>query len=341
MAEQPATDDLIALGYTKARDVVKLNLNKQIMSWFESQKTEDMLVNIAIWIESINNIDEVNETVDIDFYVRYNWIQDHIKLDSLGYANRDSIAPDMVEKHMIYVDNAVSLRLYGQPKLIVEDKENGLVRETRRMKGSIKIQFDYHTFPLDTQNIQLVFQTRKGNVHFECGYWHRNNPKNPGERKHEFIGNSMKFRLIENAEWNNDTRQYVFRIIATRDYYYYFWNVMLLLFIITNFSLLSYGVSGYGDRLSNDITLSLIIIAFLYYAKSKLPKIKYLTLLDKYILLCFGFTIGIALEHFVISVTTHSNDSIESKQAFERLFYQNIAAAWSMFHLAVYVYNWK
>eukprot|EP01083_Nonionella_stella_P074218 201248_1 len=333
MANQPENkDDSITFDHTKEREMVKKTLNKKTESWNTTGDSRSMQVNLAVWIEWMGKVDEVNSTVDIDFYVRFNWIQEHIKLNSLGYENGFKISPDMVERHCIYVDNGSSLQPIGESKLVVEDKTTGMVRMVQRMRGSLsQLEFDYHQFPLDVQNIRLVFQSRKGNVVIETGDWYVGEPERKGPSS--FSNLSMQFNL-KDTEWNKVTHQYIINIATKRDCHYYFWNVMLLLYIITNFSLFSYGVSAFNDRLSFDITLLLTIVAFLFSVKSTLPKIKYLTLLDKYILLCFAFIISIAVEHFVISVTTYS---VEGKHAFEKAFYSSYAMIWFLFHLAVAV----
>ena len=351
-------DELIKLGFDKPYELLLLNtrsldriyqeippkyaaevereanLNKNVSTWNNSK--DDMLVNVCLWIESISNIDEINESVELDFYVRYNWYQEHLK--TLKYSDGDSLPENIIENHMIYIDNDINLQIIGNPKLILEEKETGLIRHVIRYKGNIKTHMDYHSFPLDTQNVPIMFQSIKGNIKYETGDWYTNNPKKGGDK--QFKSEGYEYNLNDGHE-NQATQQYIFSISATRsNHQYYFWNIIVLLYIITNFSLLSYGISydDYSSRFSNDITLLLTIIAFLLTVKATLPRINYLTLLDKYILLCFAFQIVITLEHFLISIMSYSD---EGKQTFETIFYSTVFIMWFVLHLLCVYYFFK
>jgi hypothetical protein len=61
------------------------------------------------------------------------------------------------------------------------------------------------------------------------------------------------------------------------------WNVMLPLFLISNVSLAAFSLSpgDSGDRLGVGVTVLLTIIAFKIFYTDHLPRISYLTCLDK------------------------------------------------------------
>ena len=64
---------------------------------------------------------------------------------------------------------------------------------------------------------------------------------------------------------------------------YYLWNIVLVLFLITCMSAYTFSISPSDSaaRLELNFTLVLTTVAFKYTVSSYLPKITYLTLMDK------------------------------------------------------------
>ena len=92
-------------------------------------------------------------------------------------------------------------------------------------------------------------------------------------------------------------RRYVHRKAA-----YYFWKIMLIILLlvcISEFTFFMDAEDDFPDRLNTSITLILASVAFLYVASESLPKISYLTLLDKMMLFSFIMLFATALESFV------------------------------------------
>ena len=72
---------------------------------------------------------------------------------------------------------------------------------------------------------------------------------------------------------------------------YFMWNIALPNFLLSVLVFTSFAIAqeSLADRLSVTLTLVLTSVAFKYMVAQELPKISYLTLLDKYILLSFTF----------------------------------------------------
>ena len=75
--------------------------------------------------------------------------------------------------------------------------------------------------------------------------------------------------------------------------------IILLLVCISEFTFFMDAEDDFPDRLNTSITLILASVAFLYVASESLPKISYLTLLDKMMLFSFIMLFATALESFV------------------------------------------
>lgn len=115
----------------------------------------------------------------------------------------------------------------------------------------------------------------------------------------------------------------VFCVYVHRKAAYYFYKIMLiilLLVLISEFTFFMDVVDDFPDRLNTSITLILASVAFLYVASESLPRISYLTVLDKMMLFSFIMLFMTALESFVayvlaVKICNSSNECLvdESK----------------------------
>lgn len=95
--------------------------------------------------------------------------------------------------------------------------------------------------------------------------------------------------------------QYVLCLYIQRRYQYYLWNVVFVMSLITAMAALSFTVpvDQTWDRLSVTLTLVLTAMAFKFVVAEKMPRLSYLTYLDKYMSLSFFFLFMIAVENGV------------------------------------------
>ena len=82
--------------------------------------------------------------------------------------------------------------------------------------------------------------------------------------------------------------QVVLKPKLTRMYEYYIWNICFLLFSVCLLNILVFccDVRANGERLGVNITLLLTAIAFKQLLTESLPRVAYLTILDKWMLIC-------------------------------------------------------
>ena len=91
-------------------------------------------------------------------------------------------------------------------------------------------------------------------------------------------------------------------VMMHRNFMYYVWKVLciVVLLVISSWTVFAQEIhDDFADRLSTILTLFLAAVAFLYVVNDSLPKVSYLTLLDKIMLLAFLF-IFLAAEHHTV-----------------------------------------
>lgn len=88
---------------------------------------------------------------------------------------------------------------------------------------------------------------------------------------------------------------------------YFYWNVFLVMFFISALSFATFAVSPElpQNRLQLSFTLLLTSVAFKFVINQSLPKISYLTYMDKYVLLSLVILCVVCIWHALITVFFH------------------------------------
>ena len=93
-----------------------------------------------------------------------------------------------------------------------------------------------------------------------------------------------------------------FCIMVHRNFMYYVWKVLAIVYLLIISSFVVFAmdpVEDFGDRINICLTLFLAAVAFLYVVGESLPKVPYLTLLDKLMLLAFLFIFLAGVESLI------------------------------------------
>jgi hypothetical protein len=136
--------------------------------------------------------------------------------------------------------------------------------------------------------------------------------------------------------FNNDLR---ICVAFERQPWYYLYNIVLVLFLITCMAAYTFSISPNDstDRLELNFTLVLTTVAFKYTVSSYLPRITYLTLMDKYVLLTFMFLGLTGLENAVVAVIV--DDDLTS--TIDKSFLYGAGGLWLLMHMAGVVCVWR
>jgi hypothetical protein len=93
-----------------------------------------------------------------------------------------------------------------------------------------------------------------------------------------------------------------YSITLKRKWNWFVFNNMILMFLISSLVCLVYGigVEDLADRASVTLGLLLTVVAQKFAIADMLPKVGYLTMMDKYILNCLMLLVTVALENFIL-----------------------------------------
>merc|ERR1712048_1178175 len=83
---------------------------------------------------------------------------------------------------------------------------------------------------------------------------------------------------------------------------YYLWNVEVPMFVLTCLTGMTWAIepSDVADRLSVSLALVLTAVAYKLTIAANIPQVNYLTLLDKFVALCFLFITFAAIENAIM-----------------------------------------
>lgn len=278
-------------------------------------------ITIAIDINKIYNIDNVNETYTIDGYLTTTWFDKRLAFDSntqereIILLENDSLADEVRESiwlPALQFINTVEVPEIPNRALII--RKDGFVVYVERFTGSFTSYMDFRKYPFDTQEFKVQvesFSYSNQDVIFiepqfreemtdKTGFdqWNIIEEKTfISEHQHSFLENLF-------GDSKNIHSRYNAVIIAQRNPHYFIWQIFipLIVLMISSFTVL------YDKDMSNQwaiaFTLLLTIVAFNFYVSEHIPKLPYNVFIEVIItsgyLLIFIEIIAILIQHLLI-----------------------------------------
>jgi len=275
-------------------------LNSSVGSFRQESDTIEIRPQAAV--NSISHINSVNQT----FKARYIlFIGVTITKREYDAFNRDSVnfRPESVPVIQPY--NAVTVERL-EPVLNPDRSEWFLyIQHGMWMAGHFEehvVEFispmSLRSFPFDVQFLELKFEVRD----FQQS-WCKARPKFEIIAEAYYGGASAGFQNIwvpPVGEWeirhdwiygetyspneNSWGEIYQITVRIQRQYWYFLWRVVFVMLLISFSTVFLFAIPDEGDVLSYMSGLLVAAVAFLFSVSQFLPAVKYLTLMDKYIL---------------------------------------------------------
>ena len=306
-------------------------------NWSPTDGPRQVWVNIEI--ENLDRIDTVNQSFGSEFTVTQSWLwsrEDKKRNKSLvlpcgkeeedndGFINSIIGVKTSWEPKKLKFLNAVKGDLGIEEDELVLKKYNQLVLWEKRthVSGIFSEKFELASFPFDCQDfhIEIAWQDLESVVNvypnpirrdFLC--LNLNTMVQREYRIHEpIVEVYLKPVKVVSKDLNSvDDHQKVIQIDLKGERYWrsYFWQIILMMGLMSTFSLFVFtlDVKDAGDRLGAGTTIFLTLIAFQFSITTFLPRLTYLTLLDKYITGCMFYNCSVILQISVIAwLRTHA-----------------------------------
>ena len=299
--------------------------------WYPFPTETETVVYVGIRVVNVGDIDTVNQQFYCEFYLYARWREPKLK-----GRKRDEFIPwdEYWDPRIIFTNIATCDMNNRRHIFLPKDNEIPFVRLEYHVKGYFKEVLEVNDFPFDYQDLTISIIAgwrvlKHRNIRFE-----QDNSRPDGLRTLNFLATQewdLQPHLVR--EFSKTERDpgmpddvyplYTVQMHARRRPSHYIYNVALVMLLIAalTFSTFIFKAKEPGERLQITLTLLLTSVAFKYVISSSLPKVSYLTLLDKYVLWCLIF-------HFLMSVHAVASSLIQSEM--ERKIFE-----WVCFYLAI------
>lgn len=285
-------------------------------------------VIVSFIINKLNHVDVLSHTVDLDFQMYLSWVDPEL----VGVPVEKRLPYDELWNPNVEINNDVDLEmlwaLYPEQH---QDVDRGLVRYGARYRGHISNRMDLHHFPFDAdafsikvgpknltvQDCLLVMDDAKHGFEGAVG----DTPKEVNLDEWDLLTTFFNVKeslpsgsgsIYSNAEFGG----VIFRRVG-----YYFWKVlkMKMILIYSCFTCLFQDpLEDFADRQAHTFTLALTQVAFLYIVAQELPKVSYLTIMDRMMLVGFFVLFMVGVENWLVYIIVKEWEERDTAETIDR-----------------------
>jgi Neurotransmitter-gated ion-channel ligand binding domain len=270
--------------------------------------TQPMVVNTGFYLLNLVSLNERDQTFTADVYFVFTWNDPRLQFEG-----------DQEHPH-IFSEDAAKTRLetmwWPNPEFINTGEPevtnrtlyvypDGKVEYTLGITANFRGAFDYRKFPFDSQKLEIKMSSF---------VWDRNwmdfkvNPQDIGFSKSD--NTAFEERNVSNVTvdireesrgYENDVYSvYSVNILIDRNPSFYLYQVLVPCFIVLIISYCVFFIDPkeFANRLIVGLTCILVFIATKFTVNLDLPRVNYITVIDKIFFLfyfCAGFTIIVSL----------------------------------------------
>ncbi|KAL5110739.1 Gamma-aminobutyric acid receptor subunit gamma-3 [Taenia crassiceps] len=274
-------------------------------------RNEKVVVEVRVVFLKIGEIDTLKEFYQADAFLQAKWHEP--RLDGKLPEELGTVDLERYWNPLCYIDNILSETKEVQwLSTSVGQSGEVYIVERRRIKGVFLETLELNDFPLDVQDLTITVTTERPDTEVDLIPDHN---EMSAINKQTFV-DQQEWKLHEHVEITKRViRQEYSRSMkshpclsvtcrAARRPGYFYWNVFLIMFMISGLSFATFAVSPDKAelRLRLSFTLILTSVTFKYVITQSLPRISYLTYMDKYVLMSLAILCVISIWHAVIAI---------------------------------------
>ncbi|XP_025092548.1 uncharacterized protein LOC112562932 isoform X2 [Pomacea canaliculata] len=292
----------------------------------------DIKVLVCVQFFKVGEIDTLKEQYTADVIVRARWREPSLdgqlsetldkgeaelyrnpKLaESMGSIKQgDMLEPGKYWNPKLYIENA-----YGDPKenfryrVMFNEKGEAFISEKRTIKGTFMENLELDDFPFDVQDLTVTvaseFPSTEVELIEDSDNRHMVNKQSFVDEQEWYLychTQCTKWELkIDPVDDAAKRSAISVKCRAARRPGYFVWNIFIVTFLICSLSFATFSVdkSLPQNRLQLAFTLMLTSVAFKSVVNQSLPRISYLTYMDKYLLASMIMMSGVCAWHAVV-----------------------------------------
>ncbi|XP_060595423.1 cys-loop ligand-gated ion channel-like isoform X3 [Ruditapes philippinarum] len=307
----PGYDNTSESGMSRS---LKRRPRKRSSSSTRSKKDSRVKVEIVVQFFKVGEIDTLKEQFNADVIVKAKWREP--TLDGQQTA-ADAIDFARLWSPKLYIENSL-----GDPKeqirhrIIYNEKGEAFIYEKRVAKGTFMENLELDDFPFDVQDLTITVASELPISECEL----------VEDRDEHHVVNRQSF--VDEQEWHlyvhtecnkkelvidqvdNSVKRSALSVKcrAARRPGYFVWNIFMITFLICSLAFATFSVEKTlpQNRLQLSFTLVLTAVAFKSVVNSSLPRISYLTYMDKYLLVSMVMLSAVCTWHAIVTRLNHN-----------------------------------
>ena len=307
-------------------------------------RTDKVTVYVRVVFLKIGEIDTLKEQYNADAFVQARWREPF--LDGRREINIDHIDWEKYWNPKVYVENSL-----GEPResiwqtLMFNRQGEATVCERRRIKGCFLENLELNEFPFDTQDLTLTVTSERTEAELVL------------EEDYAQMSSINVQSFVDEQEWRLHSHVETWKRVSDKVYQnskykhpaisascrasrrpeFFIWNIFLVMLFICSLAFATFTVDL--ERPENRLQLSFILllttITFKFVVSQNLPRIPYLTYLDKYILTSMCILCTVCVWHSTVPLLKYNE--VLSKAA-DRCALIVLWTSYLLFHICFFAY---
>jgi len=264
----------------------------------------------------VGEINTLKEQFEADILVRLKWREP--ELDNVPLEKAETINWAKMWNPKVFIDNAVGEPKYTGSELLMKSPEgHAYVIERKRYRGTFMEQMELWEFPFDVQDLSIMVMSDLDATELDL-------VEDPDEihkiQRQSFIDEQewYLYKWIEGTKMelapdraDPSIRRPAINIKARagRRPAYFVWNIFSVTFMIACLCFITFSVhpSLVANRLQLTFIVMLTSVAFRFTVHQSLPRVSYLTYLDRYIIATMITLASVCLWHGLTSLMDPDN----------------------------------
>ena len=286
-----------------------------------SRLTKKVNMSVAVNIISLSEVDTVNQCFTCEMVIRAattNIVRDGVRVKETGRA----VTPGNWEPRLRFL-NLLSTTSWGRQEKMTEEGELAF---KYHVSGTFSEQMELFDFPFDVQDLSFILSSAIPSSYLSISELHdeASSTRQTSAVQAQNFAMSNVYYFADNLRFTNtissstESTSGVIRPKLTiamkiqRKPAFHIFNTILPMMFIVAASLTSFAVDreAIAERLSVSLTILLTAVAFKLQIGDSLPQISYLTAIDQFVLLNFGFVILVVLSNALLSSLSDAVDRL-------------------------------
>jgi len=334
---------------------------------FGGWKMNPHVITVQVLVTGVSDLDPVGGSFQAKGEIVFRWHEPKFENRMMYEPGSEVPLSDMPSARAIFeklsCPNATEFEKTPREIVFAQQFEHwpiGCAKFTVYFTGTFMENFELNQFPFDVQDLKIFFELDMTPGNYRYGsIWI------PDWQYSKKVNNRAlhvwRFGLIDIAfsEWQvyephvlfgngsfdkstNEPMSCLFcmKLKLRRKFDGWLKNVFSLLWLISSFSFSAFSIDpeeGLGDRISIVLTLLLTATAFKFVIADSLPKVTYMTVLDKYVAVCnAGFTLFVAMFSILPLLDVSDVHTLELTY-----FLPTISGIWLVFNIVFLYRVWR